>query len=201
MTLKSGTLIQTGITNCKSVSEKRPTLKRFFTDWFCRGWSSLQPRTTTKSLRSRVNYVAVYITESSHELAFCVCCRHQVRTHQSRQQLFCFVLLVYLSSFFFFSLSLCLRELAFRLHYRYQVQRKVSCCFRTCASTGVGSGGGGLKPGRPDRARRFTLFWNATAELMILCTVWPPITWQHKNDSTGMKYWSNTSTVCTSRYL
>ena len=44
-------------------------------------------------------------------------------------------------------------------------------------------------------------FWNATAELMILCTVWPPITWQHKNDSTGMKYWSNTSTVCTSRYL
>ena len=112
MTLKSGTLIQTGITNCKSVSEKRPTLKRFFTDWFCHGWSSLQPRTTTKSLRSRVNYVAVYITESSHELAFCVCCRHQVRTHQSRQQLFCFVLLVYLSSFFFFSLSLSMSSWA-----------------------------------------------------------------------------------------
>ena len=199
MTLKSGTLIQTGITNCKSVSEKRPTLKRFFIDWLCHGWSSLQLCTTTKSLRSRVNYVTVYITESSHELAFRVCCRHQVRTHQSRQQIFCFVLLVYLSSFFFFSLclfvslpSVCTADIKYReseLLFSY-----------LCINWG-GQWGWRSETRPAGQGTAIHSFLNATAELMIFCTVWPPITWQHKNDSTGMKYWSNTSTVCTSTYL
>ena len=154
-----------------------------------------------KSLRSRVNYVTVYITESSHELAFRVCCRHQVRTHQSRQQLFCFVLLVYLSPFFFFfslyvfvSLpSVCTTD----IKYRGKSAAVFVPVHQLGWAVGVEVWNQAGQTGHGDSH----FFWKAKAELMILCTVWPPITWQHKNDSTGMKYWSNTCTVCTSRYL